>query len=462
VSSSASPYTRADLAAALERIGLGPATRYSYMPVSTRLGRRRIAERAGAVRAGARCVADVIGPAGTIVVPTYTFSFCRQEVFHVQETPTAGGPWSLSAEFLEYVRGRPGAVRSRDPIHSVAALGRTRGPWWPTCATCFGEGSVHDRLHRLGQALHDRRRLGEATFRHFVEERVGVPFRFHKLFTGQIRDNGSLRQQGWLYYVRVLADNCAPDGSCLEELAAGRRLSRRARRLWRSARRRRAAYYALTVEALERNPWYTAHGPAGDPVALDAARVVGQRSERISPRRFDVPDDRNAMASAAGHRVRRVRCALAALAGQVPWRFTATDGPRVLELDRSGEVDLPGSLLGDARRAVAVLYADHPSTSCHTPCRSRRGHAGSPAAAPPRAPDAAGRGPVRLQVLRARLGLCCTRRLRDGLTDERYRVVIRTSFITAPSRWGKSRAGASARASSCAPTCVIPGWSTTT
>ena len=63
---------------------------------------------------------SVVGDAGTILVPTYTFSFCRGEPFDVERTPTPGGPWSDSAEFLELVRRSPGAVRSRDPIHSVA------------------------------------------------------------------------------------------------------------------------------------------------------------------------------------------------------------------------------------------------------------------------------------------------------------------------------------------------------
>ena len=57
-------------------------------------------------------VRAAIGPDGTILVPTYTFSFCRQEDFDPATTPTAGGPWSPSADFLEYFRrlmeGEPG------------------------------------------------------------------------------------------------------------------------------------------------------------------------------------------------------------------------------------------------------------------------------------------------------------------------------------------------------------------
>ena len=435
MSASASPYSRADLTGALERIGLGPGdTVFVHASLDT-LGPaadcRTAQERSALVLDALR---DVIGPAGTIVVPTYTFSFCRQEVFHVQETPTAGGPWSLSAEFLEYVRGRPGAVRSRDPIHSVAALGpNARALVADVPPTCFGEGSVHDRLHRLGAKLcMIGVGLGEATFRHFVEERVGVPFRFHKLFTGQIRDNGSLRQQGWLYYVRVLADNCAPDGSCLEELARREGVCRVApvgcgEVLGVDAR----AYYALTVEALERNPWYTAHGPAGDPVALDAARVGG------AALRADLPPDAS-MSQMIETLWRLPRdivsdgydAALAALAGQVPMAIhryptgLACWSWIVPEKWTCQEAYLETL---DGRRLFS--YADHPLhvVSYSLPFEGevtrevllRHLHVH------PTLPDAV---PFVFKYYERDWGLCCTRRLRDGLTDERYRVVIRTGF----------------------------------
>jgi aminoglycoside 3-N-acetyltransferase len=32
---------------------------------------------------------EVVGPNGTILVPTYTFSFCERQPFDVQNTPTA-------------------------------------------------------------------------------------------------------------------------------------------------------------------------------------------------------------------------------------------------------------------------------------------------------------------------------------------------------------------------------------
>ncbi len=58
-----------------------------------------------------------IAPGGTLVVPTFTYSFPSRAVFDVEET---GSKMGL---FAEWVRRHPDARRSADPCYSVAALG---------------------------------------------------------------------------------------------------------------------------------------------------------------------------------------------------------------------------------------------------------------------------------------------------------------------------------------------------
>src|SRR2546426_756009 len=286
-------YTAAALVAALRDVGLTAGDTVFVQPCLDQLG-----PAAGCATPEQRvdlvldALWQVLGPHGTIAVPTYTFSFCRQEVFDVQGTPTAGGPWGTSADFLEYFRRQPGVLRSRDPIHSVAATGpNARALVADVPPSCFGAGSVHDRLLQLGGKIClIGAGLGEATFQHFVEERVGVPFRFHKLFTGQIRDNGSVRKQGWLYYVRVLADNCAPDGRRLEQVARREGVCRAASLGFGEILGVEApAYEALTVRELQGDPWCTARGPAREPVALDAARLGAVASPVALPADASMP-----------------------------------------------------------------------------------------------------------------------------------------------------------------------------
>jgi aminoglycoside 3-N-acetyltransferase len=77
----------------------------------------------GFVQGGAEAVVEafleVLGPGGTLVVPTFTFTHNRtaDPVFDPQHDPSEMGAIS------EAVRQRPGARRSRHLLHSVAALG---------------------------------------------------------------------------------------------------------------------------------------------------------------------------------------------------------------------------------------------------------------------------------------------------------------------------------------------------
>src|SRR5262249_20271412 len=123
--------------------------------------------------------------------------------------------------------------------------------------------------------------LYEASFRHYVEEVVGIPGRFRKLFTGQIRNQGVTRKQGWIYNVRVLADNFYPDGSRLEKAARDRGVARVARVgrgeiLCVDAK----SYFDLTREELWGDRMSTVRGPAVDPILAEEARV-GNRIPRV-------------------------------------------------------------------------------------------------------------------------------------------------------------------------------------
>jgi aminopeptidase-like protein/aminoglycoside N3'-acetyltransferase len=377
---------------------------------------------------------DVVGSTGTLLVPTYTFSFCRGEPYDPDQTPTTGGLWSPSAEFLEYFRKLPGAVRSRDPIHSVTALGPNAAALVSDVApTCFGADSVFDRLRRAGGKIC---LLGlpleEATFRHHAEEVAGVPFRFRKLFTGMAREHGKVRKVGWIYSVRILADNGFPDGDRLEQEARCRGVCRAAvvgtsQLLAVDAR----DYFDLTLEFLSRDPWSTARGPAGDPVALEAARVGGS-----------LPAIRLADGASMGEMIDALwrlprdivsdgyDAALQALATQVP--MTIHRYPSGLEcwtwiLPEKWKCHEAYLERLDGTRLFS--YADNPlhvvSYSLPFAGEVSRETLLAHLHVHPRLRDAI---PFVFRYYDRDWGLCCSRTVRDSLTDERYRVVIRSSF----------------------------------
>ena len=177
-------YTESDLVAALRSAGIESGDCVFVHASLDALGVAR-----GCATAHDRCdmvlraLRHAVGDAGTLIVPTYTFSFCRRQRFDVAKSVTDGGPWSESADFLEHVRHQPDAVRS----YRSDSLGRGDWPHGPTgrrgpASTCFGVDSLQHRLRReggkicmIGLDLH------EATIVHHAEVMSAVPFRYRKL-----------------------------------------------------------------------------------------------------------------------------------------------------------------------------------------------------------------------------------------------------------------------------------------
>jgi aminopeptidase-like protein/aminoglycoside N3'-acetyltransferase len=428
---SAAPHEANILTGALQELGARPGDVVMLHVNAAALGLHAEGDTAHAALLDA--VRSALGPEGTILVPTYTFSFCRQEEFDPATTPTTGGPWSPSAGFLEYFRRLPDVVRSGDPIHSIAGQGpRAAALLAGVPPTCFGEGSVFHRLVEA-DALICMIGLGleEATLRHHTEEIVGVPFRYRKLFTGRVRENGELRKRGWVYNVRILAENGYPDGRRLEAAALERGIARRVTVGSGTAIGiRSAALDELTTALLAEDPWATARGPAGDPVAIEAART-GRASLRAelpaaaSMRRmidalWSLPRD----IVSDGYDV-----ALSALAGQIP--MTVHEFPSGMEcwswiVPEKWTCHEAWLETLDGRRLFS--HADHPLhvVSYSLPFEGVVGRDELLAHlhVHPRLADAV---PFVFRYYERDWGLCCTREQRDALRDDRYRVVIRTS-----------------------------------
>jgi aminoglycoside 3-N-acetyltransferase len=127
---------------------------------------------------------DVLGPDGTLVVPAFTSSYRRGEVYDVAASR------SFNGAFSEYVRRIPGAARSLDPLFSFAAEGaeaqmllQRPGP------NCFGQGSGYEVLFAagvkfVGLGIHWDQGY---SFMMHLEREAGVPYRFEKAYEGVTR-----------------------------------------------------------------------------------------------------------------------------------------------------------------------------------------------------------------------------------------------------------------------------------
>lgn len=140
---------------------------------------------------------EITQPHTTLVMPTFTFTYCRARAFNSAESPSEAG------ELTEAFRRLPGVERGSHPIYSVAALGplaaevcRHPGP------TCLGEGTPFEYLERHDALLVA---FGEPfsrglTFIHRAEELQRVPYRYFKSFPG-MADGQAVNPR---FYVRRL------------------------------------------------------------------------------------------------------------------------------------------------------------------------------------------------------------------------------------------------------------------
>lgn len=146
------------------------------------------------------CFWQVLGSDGTLIMPTFTYSFCKNLPFDKRESASTMGV------LTEFFRKQKGVFRSDDPIFSFAIKGAKEKLFLKPCKTCFGAGSVYDELAKNDGKimLFGTDKLGY-TFTHFVEEVAGVSYRYFKEFSGEItNEKGETRQSKIDYYVRNL------------------------------------------------------------------------------------------------------------------------------------------------------------------------------------------------------------------------------------------------------------------
>lgn len=141
-----------------------------------------------------------LGPGGTLAMPAFTLSYPRTRTFDLAKTPSEMGA------LTEAFRLRPGTLRSRHPIHSLCVAGaRAReiaDAWAPSS---FGPGSAFEKLHDADALLVCAGVGAERlTFVHFVEERVGVPYRGLKHYPGTVVMDGAPDPRPYAMYSRDL------------------------------------------------------------------------------------------------------------------------------------------------------------------------------------------------------------------------------------------------------------------
>jgi aminoglycoside 3-N-acetyltransferase len=146
-------------------------------------------------------IQEVIGPAGTLIVPTFNFDFAHGESYDPHTTPSQG-----MGAFSEFVRQLPETLRTSHPLQSIAVIGRYAADLSSRdTASAFDPGSAFERMFELDFKLlllgADSRAV---SMFHYCEQRAQVPYRYWKEFSGPVRTPEGWQTRTYRMFVRDL------------------------------------------------------------------------------------------------------------------------------------------------------------------------------------------------------------------------------------------------------------------
>ena len=135
----------------------------------------------------------------TIAVPTFTYSFCRNKYFDLQNSPSEVGI------FTEYFRNQKNVLRSSHPIFSIAAKGKNSNLLTTNLSnSSTGNGSIFEKLKVFDAYIifFGSGFIESCTFLHYIEQCNKVNYRYSKYFEGKIRIKNRTFKDKWEFYVR--------------------------------------------------------------------------------------------------------------------------------------------------------------------------------------------------------------------------------------------------------------------
>ena len=107
---------------------------------------------------------ETIGPSGTLIMPTFSFSFTNGDDFSVSDSP------SLVGALTNHFRKIKGVIRTHDPIHSCAIKGPKSKLLSEISNDTFGDKSIYGHLldHNAKIATFGTK-FADNCFFHFIE-----------------------------------------------------------------------------------------------------------------------------------------------------------------------------------------------------------------------------------------------------------------------------------------------------
>jgi len=139
---------------------------------------------------------EVVGKNGTIVMPTFTYSFYENKAYDVENSKSTVGI------LTEYFRKMQGVIRSKHPTHSVAIWGKNK-ELAEIGNDTFDKFSIFGSLHKFNakQVFLGVPFSKSCTFVHYIEQIHGVWYRYMRKFKCNVFENTKIKvEEISLYY----------------------------------------------------------------------------------------------------------------------------------------------------------------------------------------------------------------------------------------------------------------------
>ena len=442
-------YTRKDLASALKNIGVQKG---DILFCHSNLGFLGIPQGGNTKENVFNTVfgafMDALGEEGTLCVPTFTYSFCKREPFDPQRTPSTVGV------FTEMVRLLPQAHRSHDPIFSVAAVGGcARELVENVSSDCFGPGSFWERLLERDGAICNIGIGAHSVLVHYIENYLGVPYRYKKLFHGNLIIDGIARRHAVIYFCHDIHDTrtvletrkfekAARESGIVKAQVVG--LGEVNRTLCRDV-------LQLCREGLRKDKWFLVAGPKegesedlAAPSKVDCYQIALPKNADMKiminalwriPRDL-ISDGYDAALYAVSNQLKAIVSDEGASKSEMKIHEYPTGTEAYTWVVPEKWTCLEARLESLAGQKI-FSYTDHP-LHCLSYSLPFEGEVSGEELFEhlytiPNMPDAI---PFKFKYYERDWGLCCSENLKNSLKDEKYRVVIKTEF-----RYGKLKVG---------------------
>lgn len=142
---------------------------------------------------------EVVGGNGNLLMPVYTYSFLRGEVYDTEKSLSTAGV------LTEYFRKQKNVLRNEDPNISFAIWGKDNRFFTENLGNnSFGANSVFEKLYekKAKIILFGAPFQGGTTFVHYIENQYGVSYRYKKLYYGKILDGEKSYKKIWEHDAR--------------------------------------------------------------------------------------------------------------------------------------------------------------------------------------------------------------------------------------------------------------------